>query len=761
MRRIATFLLSYPKSILLALGVLAVAAFYPASQIRTDFNLEAFFPDDDPTIIQYRAVSAEFGRDDNVIALLFEHPEILSEPVLSDLRSITDALSALEHVTAVDALTTASRLMNDDGLLRTEPVWEPGGEVPALDSILANPFLRDLILNRSGTATAVYVTVDAESDPFAIRQSVINGMRDILAPHMEPYAIGITGIPYFRNEYVNMLNREILIYVSTATLLVMVILAGLFRNFRGVVLPLGIVWLTILFTVAVVVLTGGFFEVLSSTVAPILLCVGISDSIHILTKYNDSRLDGLTRRAAMRETITVMGSATFLTSITTFIGFATLLTSNVMPIRRFGIYTAAGVLIAFAITMLLIPSILPRLKDRPSDSTHANRLHMWLGELLLRLDGWIEHRHKSIVVATLAITVLVGIGASNLKINSFIFDDVGPDTVLMRDADRFSARMSPPFPLEIVLDTGVENGAVTPEFLGKIRDLQVFLDSIPEIARSTSLLTLMEETHRVMQPGVPVGRLFEADAGPLLAQYLLLLEMADPEILEPLTDFTYGKIRVAAQVQDAGSYRINGIRRDIRLHLQEHFPDVGIQQSGTSILVADLTGNMVRSLTSSILLAVLFIGAIMAWLFRNGRLIVISLLPNLLPLVIMAGIMGYFGIDLKPSTAVIFTIAFGIAVDDTIHYLARLRLESWRSDDIRAVIRITTEKTGRAILLTSVILLTGFGSLMTSDFSSTVWMGSLVSLTVLTALVADLVFLPALLYWVKPRLRETSAQMPA
>lgn len=738
-----------------------LAALVPASQIRTDFRLEAFFPDDDPTIVQYRAVSAEFGPDDNIIAILFEHPEILSEPVLNDLRSITDALASLEYVTDVDALTTVSRLVNDGGLLRTDPVWEPGGEVPALDSILANPFLRDLILNRSGTATAVYVTVDAESDPFAIRQSVINGMRDILAPHMEPYAIGITGIPYFRNEYVNMLNREILVYVSTSTLLVMLILAGLFRNIRGVVLPLGVVWLTILFTVAVVVMTGGFFEVLSSTVAPILLCVGISDSIHILAKYNDARLEGLTRRAAMRDTISVMGSATFLTSITTFIGFATLLTSNVMPIRRFGIYTAAGVLIAFAITMLLIPSILPRLKDRPSESTHANRLHVWLGQLLLLLDGWIERRHRSIVVLTLAITALIGLGAANLKINSFIFDDVGPDTVLMRDADRFSANMSPPFPLEIVLDTGIENGGVTPEFLGKIRDLQVFLDSIPEIARSTSLLTLMEETHRVMQPGVPVGRLFEADAGPLLAQYLLLLEMADPEILEPLTDFTYGKIRVAAQVQDAGSYRINGIRSDIRLHLQTHFPDVGVQQSGTSILVADLTGNMVQSLTSSILLAVLFIGAIMAWLFRNGSLILISLIPNLLPLVITAGIMGYFGIDLKPSTAVIFTIAFGIAVDDTIHYLARLRLESWRSDDIRAVIRITTEKTGRAIVLTSVILLAGFGSLMTSDFSSTVWMGSLVSLTVLTALVADLVFLPALLYWVRPRLRETSAQMPA
>jgi predicted RND superfamily exporter protein len=187
--------------------------------------------------------------------------------------------------------------------------------------------------------------------------------------------------------------------------------------------------------------------------------------------------------------------------------------------------------------------------------------------------------------------------------------------------------------------------------------------------------------------------------------------------------------------------------------LNEHFPESRLQQSGTSILVSDLTGNMVRSLTSSILLAVLFIGGIMAWLFRSAKLITISLLPNLVPLFVTAGVMGYFGIDLKPSTAVIFTIAFGIAVDDTIHFLSRLRLESWKDQDLRTAIRITTEKTGRAILLTSAILLTGFGTLMTSDFTSTVWMGSLVSLTIFVALIADILFLPALLYWMKPDLK--------
>lgn len=753
MKRFATFVLSYPKSVLTGLFILMVAALYPASGIRTDFNLEAFFPDDDKTIIEYRAVSEEFGRDDNVIALLLEHPDLLTTEHLTRIDSLTQALKSMTHVTDVESLTEARGLANRDDNLVVESVWEPGEPAPSLDSLLDNPFLKDILISRDGSASAIYITIDAEADPFRIRGEVIESMRSILKPYMGMYDVGITGIPYFRNEYVNMLNHEIFFYITLSTFLVMLLLAALFQNLRGVILPLGIVWLTILFTLAIMVLTGGYFEILSSTIAPILLCVGISDSVHILSKYNDGRLGGLSRRSAMKDTVMVMGRATFLTSITTFIGFATLLTSSVVPIQRFGLYTAIGVMVAYVVTMFAIPAAMPFFKDKNPKDMSGHAVHVFLGRRLMRLNDWIESQHKAIVIGTLALTVVIGFGAVNLKVNSFIFDDVGSESVLMQDSDRFSEKLSPPFPLELVLNTETDNGILQPDYIQRLMAFEAFLDSIPELARSTSITTLLRETHRVMQPDAPLNTLFQPDAAPLIAQYMLLLEMADPDLLPSFTDFTYTKVRIAAQVEDAGSYRINGIRRDIRLYLNEHFPESRLQQSGTSILVSDLTGNMVRSLTSSILLAVLFIGFIMAWMFRNGKLIAISLIPNLVPLFIIAGVMGYFGIDLKPSTAVIFTIAFGIAVDDTIHFLARLRLESWKDQDLRTAIRITTEKTGRAILLTSIILLTGFGTLMTSDFTSTVWMGSLVSLTIFVALLADIVFLPALLYWMKPDLK--------
>ncbi len=740
----------------MGMGVLMLASLYPASQIRTDFNIEAFFPDDDRTILEYREVSEEFGRDDNVIAVMLEHPDILTTEHLTRIDSLSVALEGMQHVTEVQSLTNARRLQNEDDNLVIREVWSPGEAAPLLQDIQGNPFVSGIILSADGRTTAIYITIDAEADPFRIRSEVIAEMNRIIEPYRLTYDIGITGIPYFRNQYVNMLNGEIRFYITLSTFLVMLLLGALFQSIRGIVLPLGVVWITILFTLSFMVMTGGYFEILSSTIAPILLCVGISDSVHLMSKYNDGRISGLSRRSSMKETVIVMGSATFLTSVTTFIGFITLYTSSVVPIQRFGLYTAFGVLFAFVITMFVIPAALPFFKDTVKKDLSHHKVHHLIGVMLQKLNVWIERHYKGIVIGTLVITVLVGIGAIRLKVNSFIFDDVGPENILVLDSDRFSEKLSPPFPLELILNTEVDNGILQPDYIRRLLAFEAFLDSIPEIARTTSITTLLAETHRVMQPDAPLSDLTLPDAAPRIAQYMLLLEIADPDLLPSFTDFTYSKVRIAAQIEDAGSYRVNGIRRTIRLYLTEHFPESRLQQSGTSILVADLTGNMVRSLTSSILLAVVFIAGIMAWLFRNGKLIALSLIPNLVPLFITAGVMGYLGIDLKPSTAVIFTIAFGIAVDDTIHYLARLRLESWKNADLRTAIRITTEKTGRPIVLTSLILLIGFGTLMTSDFTSTVWMGSLVSMTVLVALIADVVFLPALLYWMKPDLTTAS-----
>lgn len=761
MRLVADIILSYPKSILVCLIVVTIASLYPASRIDTDFNLEGFFPENASTIDDYYRFSDEFGRDDNLIAIAFESDNVLSRNTLQDIYNITEALDTIPNTIEVISLTTVQELLQSDGALVSRNYIDADSlfsdehsidSASLLDRINQNPFAGSLIINESGTVTALFVRIDDDLNSFIVREQVINDINQILGNYAESYHFRIAGIPFFRNTYVHMLNQEIVLYISISSVFILMLLWGLFRNVRGVLIPISIVWLTILFTVAVIVLTGGYFEVLSSTIAPILLCVGIADSVHLLSKYQDSRLQGMTPGNALRDTIIILGSATLLTSITTAIGFGTLLTSNVIPMQRFGIYTAAGVIIAFLITILLLPTILPYFKEPKNGKGVHTKTHQYLGILLKKLHLWVLPRHKVIVISTILVSIVFAIFAAKIKVNGKIFDDVGPNTTVMQDSNFFTEKLAPQFPLEFVIDTGEPNGAYSPDLIQKMSDFESVLTNIPEIERATSLATLLSEIHRVMSPeDHAVSSLPESRE--LIAQYLVLFELTGNDALEQLVDFDYQILRIAVNIQDAGSYRVNQIRDEITPSIREIFSDFNVTITGTSILVADLTENIVYSLASSIMLAFVFISLIMGWLFKNLRLILISILPNIIPLIVAAGTMGMLGIDLKPSTAVIFTIAFGIAVDDSIHYLARLRIEIGRCGSLTEAIAVTSEKTGRAIVLTSLILVVGFGTLATSAFTSTMLMGALTCLTVVTAIIADLVFLPALLHWVKPDIR--------
>ncbi|MCH8494043.1 MAG: MMPL family transporter [Balneolales bacterium] len=750
MRPIADFILAYPRFVLVSVILLSIAAIFPALRIDTDFNLEGFFPEDAPTIEEYQMLAEEFGRDDNVIAIAFESDSLFSPEVLGDISNLTASLEDITNITQVISITHTSRLFDDGGMLRSEPYFSSNtADSVTINALLADPFARGLLINEQGDVTAIYIELDENVNSYSVREQVIRDMNSALDKYRGTYDFKIAGIPYFRNQYVQMLNAEIIMYISISSVLIIALLWGLFRNIRGILIPISIVWLTILFTVAVIVLTGGYFEILSSSIAPILLCVGVADSIHLLTKYQDSRLNGMAPGLALRETIIILGGATLLTSITTAIGFATLSTSNVVPMQRFGIYTAAGVMIAFLITIFLLPTLMPYFKDPEQRKGKHTQVHEFLGRILERSYGFVLGNKGAIIIFTALITVIFAFGATNLKVNGKIFDDVGPDQEIMQHSRFFSERLTPQFPLEFVIDTGEQNGALHPEILHKIETLENHLLTYPEIARTTSLTTLVKQIHATMSPEDALTNPIPTDSD-LISQYMFLLEISDADAASLLVDFDYQSIRLAANVQDAGSYRTNQIRDEIEPFIKDLFPNQTVYISGTSILVADLTDNIVQSLSWSIGLAFLFISLLMGWLFRDLKLVVISILPNVIPLIIVAGTMGFLGVDLKPSTAVIFTIAFGIAVDDSIHYLARLRIEIARCSSLSEAISITTQRTGRAIILTSIILLVGFGTLASSAFTSTMLMGALTSLTIVTALLADIFFLPALLHWVKP-----------
>ena len=758
MERFGNFIIDHPKLVIAGIAFLAFLAVYPASNIRTDFDLEGFYPEDDPVLKDYEMLEQEFGRDDNAILVGFTKDSLFTKNVLSDLRDLTNQFKEIDNIENVLSLWDAQQIQSTDNSLQFSPYLEDR-DLDKIDlasiknEMTSDPMLSGYLVNNSGTAASIVLMIEESNNTYEVKERIISRINEILSDYVHNYEFHISGIPYFRNQYVNMLNDEIVIYIVISSLLIMILLWYMYRTVWGIIYPMIIVWATLLFTVAIIQLTGGYLEIMSTTIAPILLCVGIADSVHMISKYDDTREAGLGKRKSIIEMLKTLGSATFLTSITTAIGFASLVSSSVVPMKRFGVYTAVGVLIAYIITIALLPAALKVTKKNRVVDEKSSAFYTTVHRLLKKLAVFTRLSYGKIIIFGVLLTIFFGIGLKNLEVNGQVFDDIGEDTRLMRDSRFFTTNISPQFPLEFVIDTRSPDSAISARMMSQTAQLDSILQSYPEIHRVAGLHTLIKQMHNEMNPDSLGNRNQLPNSDSAIAQYVLLLEINGSDALSRYVNFDFSKLRITAFTEDAGSQRINQIRDEISSEIDRIFPANNVIITGTTILNADLTDKIVYSLAWSIILALVAITAIMVFLFKDIRLIVIALAPNLIPLLIVGGLMGYLNLDIKPSTAVIFTIALGIAVDDSIHYLARFRVEHLRSGAFLPSLATTTIRTGRAIIITSLILVAGFGTLITSAFTSTTLMGALVCITIIAALFADLFLLPALFYWLKPKIK--------
>jgi predicted RND superfamily exporter protein len=758
LERYTQFIIKHPRGVFFALTAVAILAIYPAMQIQTDFNLEGFYPEGDQVLADYALLESEFGRDDNTILIGFSHSNLFSKDVLQDIRELSDSLSEIEYVEDVYSLWNASELQQKNGMINFDPyltdeIINNSSPDSLKSQITSDPFLSGFLVSRDGTATALALQINEDENTYTNRNDIIDAVNDILAYHQDKYTFHISGIPYYRNQYVNMLNTEIIGYISISSLLIIFLLWYLYRTIWGILFPMIIVWATLLFTIAIMQLTGGYLEIMSSTIAPILLCVGVADSIHMISKYDDARETGKGKMPSIIEMMKTLGSATFLTSTTTAIGFASLMSSSVVPMKKFGIYTAVGVLVAYLITIIFLPAALRLSRKKRVVNEKSSSFYPLISRGLQKLTALNRMHYGKVLIIALVVTLGFSVGLKELTVNGKVYDDISEDTKIMQDSRFFTEQIAPQFPLELIVDFNEPEGALTADAVRKAFELEKRLLEFPEIERVTGLHTLIREVHLMFNEDSN-GSSPLPDTNQAVAQYILLLEISGSDELYRLVDFNYSKLRITAFTEDAGSKRINEIKNSLQQDVNELFEDESVVITGTTILSADLTDKIVYSLAWSIVIALFAITAIMVLLFRDVRLILIALIPNLIPLLTVAGVMGFFNIDIKPSTAVIFTIALGIAVDDSIHYLARLRIETKRRKALFPALSATTTRTGRAIIITSMILIAGFGTLITSSFTSTAMMGILVCTTIFSAVIADLFVLPSLFYWLNPRLRQ-------
>ena len=474
-------------------------------------------------IEDYRRFTEQFPSDDAFIIVAFESDSLFSPHVLADIRAITAAFESVEGVEFVSSLTNHRRLRIDGDEILHELVVD----TIAIDSaairaqrtdILNDTTATGYLVSRAGDVAGFYihmVDVDAKYDA---RQVVIEGLRAITDQYSSRYEFMYSGIPLIRNVYVDSIRDDTARYVTLATLVIVIALFWLFRSVRAIVLPVLIVYLGVLWTIAIMMWAGGSLDVLSSALAAIILVVGVADSVHLISRFNDNLARGMTRREAVHDMVVRLGAATFLTSVTTAIGFATLGTSTILPISNFGIYSAVGVLVTFVISVIVLASMLTWLPPPPKAGNVVSR---YFSGFLTRIDRLCEKRWRSILIAALLVVAFSAAGASLVQVNSYANDDLGPKTRVYQDMVFIQDRLVSPFPIDILIETGERDGLHDPALLREVRRLQHFLDAEAAVGRTISVVDLIGELDRTLNPegaedGIP-------DDPELLAQYLLLL----------------------------------------------------------------------------------------------------------------------------------------------------------------------------------------------------------------------------------------------
>ncbi len=747
------------KRTLLIIGLLTLVLGFFITRLRFDYNFENFFPTGDEDLEFFLTYRDKFENDNDFLLLGIENREgIFQQDFLQKLDTVTRQLDSLALTRQVLSITNLKNpVIGPLGVLLPPAlrINQPQFYQQDSASLYANPSIRGNLVASSSPAVAILINhkqqiSKRQADSLMLHVNEILGRQKFDAVHM-------AGKVQAQSIYVEKMQVEFLIFAAASMVLVIIFLALAYRSVWGIAVPILIIVLTVVWTLGIMGITGKMLDVMMVLLPTIMFVVGMSDVVHILTKYIEELRNGLPKKEAIIITMKEIGLATFLTSFTTAIGFLTLLTANIRPIREFGLYVAVGVFAAFILAFTVLPAVMVLMKTPRVAARSENRL-LWVGSLRTAFLWILKYRYR--VLGGYGIILLLSvIGITQLESNTFLLEDIREGDPLKEDVYFFDRNFGGNKPFEMaIMVKDTSRSVYDPLVLKEVEKLENYLQQTYGVQNIASPLLLVKGMNRALNGGqlayfeLPNNNSVYAQ----IETYLRRLARSQNNI--PLVA-EEGKLgRITGRMPDWGSKLSEEKNRALAGFIQEQINTdlLDFRVTGTSVLIDKNADYINRNMLEGLAIAFGVIALIIALLYKSFRMVIIALIPNLLPLLMIAGLMGFFGIYLKASTSIIFTIAFGIAVDDTIHFLSKLKLELNKGRSLAYAVKHTYLFTGKAIIITSVMLAGGFLTLILSSFGSTFYTGLLVSLTLVFAVVADLTLLPILvLLFLKPKRKNS------
>jgi predicted RND superfamily exporter protein len=797
-QNLGRFILQYRLPLLLTLAAMTGFMAWQASKVQLSYDFSRAIPVNNPKYKAYQEFRKKFGEDGNLVVIGIQTDKIFQEKTFNAYASLFHNLRKLKGVDDVIGMPGAVRLVKvpEKEALKADIIFpERILTQPEIDSsaaiFLNLPFYRDLLYNPSTHAWLLGVRINKDLMASKERMDIVASISESAERFEKENNIVVhqSGLPHIRTVLSVRIVKEMKMFILTSIVLSALILLWFFRSVSAMLISLGVVVLGVTWSFATIHLLGYKITILNALIPPLIVVIGIPNCIYFLNKfhttYNDpstirqAQSSGGDKKEALVMMVDRMGIVTLFCNLTAAIGFAVFALTQSQLLKEFGFVAGINIIVLFFISLVFIPAILsylPAPKSRHTKYLDNPRLNRWLD----RLERWSLNHRKLIYIITTAIVAVSVMGAMRLKTLGFIVDDLPKDDKIYTDLQFFDTNFKGIMPLEIVVDTKKKYGVSRNlQNLEKIDSFSKFLGSLPDIARPLSIVEGLKFARQAFFDGDSNSYTMPSNYDlPVLGQYLnfkkdtATVKNSFAKLVTTFMDSARQQARISVSMADVGSHRLPFILDSIQQKAEqifnrdsvealaadaatrdEHKADSNwgkrthaIQLTGTSVTFLEGNRYILNGLKDSILWAFLFIALCMLYLFRSVRILLCSLIPNIIPLLITAGIMGWAGITLKPSTVLVFSVALGIAIDVTIRFLVNYKQELPHYQyNMKQTVIETIHSTGISIIYTSLVLIAGFIIFCFSGFDGTKALGWLTSLTLITATFTNLVLLPAIL----------------
>ena len=746
-----------PLILLLVAGVTIFLAMQ-WKHMRFTYTEANLLPDDHEVNVEYQRFLDIFGEEGNLIVLGIKNDSLFTPRVLNAWNDLAVKIDSFPAVTFSVSLKDLKLLDKKENPQRFDLkpfipeaiTTSAQGENYRKQLFNDLPFYENLIYNKeTGTIrSAVYLDKEIVNTPVR-RDFVVNELIPLLAAFEKEHDLKVraSGMPYIRTLNAQNIVDEIGWFVGGALLVTSLIFFFFFRSYRATFISMITVVIGVMWAFGFLGLLRYEITVLTALIPPLIIVIGIPNCIFLINKYQQEYKKHGNQVKALQRVIAKVGNATLMTNITTASGFATFILTESSLLKEFGIVASINIVGIFLLSLLIIPiiySYMPPPKER-----HLKHLgKRWIESFVDWMEHVVRNHRIAIYVASILLLIFSIIGMYQIKVSGSLIEDMPKKTSFFKDIRFFEQEFDGIMPLEILIDTKRKKGVMKLATLKRMDELSTLIEEQPELSKPISIVNLVKYSKQAYYNGSPkYYQLPTSNERAFILPYASSFSEGT-NLMTSYVDSTGQYARITTFMKDIGTDQMERAEDNLRTKIATLFPEdrYEVTMTGKALVFQKGTNYLVKNLVISLSLAVLLIALFMAWMFRSLRMILVSLIPNLLPLLITAGLMGILGVPIKPSTILVFSIAFGISVDDTIHFLAKyrqeLRANKWK---IKKSVYASLRETGVSMFYTSIVLFFGFSVFMISSFGGTVALGGLVSATLLFAMLANLLLLPALL----------------